>query len=189
MNRQVIILTVGYPGSGKSTLVSSIRKEFPSLNIVNGDSLRDLLRKEMPYFNSLEFSEMTPEVERANAIAKEYKKMVIQELARSEQSVFVEGNHLEKKAREKWLAYAREINPDITNVILYFEISEEELIKRYQERDNSDPKAVWVKEFHKWRKNQLEIPSADDADKLIVFNQNNQEQVIGQLKEFLGGSN
>ena len=98
---QAMIITVGYPGSGKSTLVAQIRKEFPSLNIVDGDRLRDLLRQEIPYFNSLEFSEMTPQVEGANAIAKEYKRLVIQELVRNNQAVFVEGNHLDKKARDK----------------------------------------------------------------------------------------
>jgi len=185
MHKQTLILTVGYPASGKSTLVAKIRQEFPLLNIVNGDPLRDLLRKEMPYFNSLEFSEMTPEVIRANTISKEYKKLVIQELVRSGQLVFVEGNHLEKKARDKWLNYAKEIKPDIKTAIIYFKINDEELLERYKQREVSDPNAAWVSEFSKWRKNQMEEPTSDEATELIVFNQTNQEEVLNKLKEFI----
>lgn len=185
MKKQVIVLTVGYPASGKSTLIKQLREKFQELNVVNGDSLRDLLRKEMKYFNNLEFSELTPEVKRANAIVKEYKKLIIGELTLSGQSILVEGNHLEKSARNKWLSIAKEINKNILTIILYFKISESEVIKRYQDRGKNDPESKWVAEFEKWRKDQLEEPSADEADKIIIFNQNNQEDTIKELSLIL----
>lgn len=184
MNKQVLILTVGYPGSGKSTLVGLIRKEFPKLNVVNGDPFRELLRKEINYFSTLEFSEMTPEVERANAIAKEYKRLVFEELAGNGQSVLIEGNHLEKNRRDKWFSKAKELNPNIVTVLLYFDINDNDLLERYKTRDTNSG-SFGVQEFHKWRKDQMEQPSANEADKLIVFNQSNQKQVIDELKSLL----
>jgi len=185
MNKQILVITVGYPGSGKSTLVAQIRKEFPSLNIVDGDRLRDLLRQEIPYFNSLEFSEMTPQVEGANAIAKEYKRLVIQELIRNNQTVFVEGNHLDKKARDKWFDTARQINPNIKTAILYLRISDEELLRRYEEREIEDKNSQWVSEFSRWRKAQLQEPTVEEADKIIIFDQSNQDSVISELRRIL----
>lgn len=185
MKKQILIITVGYPGSGKSTLIREIRTQFPFLNIVNGDPLRDLLRKEMPYFNSLEFSEMSPEVKRANSIAKEYKRLVLEELVRSKQPVLLEGNHLERAARDKWVEGATAVNPELFTVILYFKISDEELLARYKERELADPNAVWTSEFKKWRKEQLEEPAPEEARELIIFNQNNKEEVFTKLKNLL----
>jgi len=187
MEKQILIITVGYPGSGKSTLVAQLKKEFPSFNIVNGDPFRDLMRKEMPYFNTLEFSEMTPSVERANAIAKEYKRMVLDELIRSGQSALMEGNHLERGKRDKWFSGPREINPNILTVILYLKIDTEDLIERYKQRDVKNSGSVWVSEFKKWRKEQLEEPTEDEADELIIFNQNNYDEVISKIRGLLVG--
>jgi len=185
MKKQVLILTVGYPASGKSTLVSLIRKKFPELNIVNGDPFRDLLRKEIYYFNTLEFSEMTPEVKSANVIVKEYKRLVFEELVKKHQSILIEGNHLEKDRRGIWFNKAKELNPNIITILLYFEISHDNLLERYKARDALNSRSMWVQEFHKWRKNQMELPSENEVDRLMTFNQSNQEEVINELQSFL----
>lgn len=182
MHKQVLILTVGYPGSGKTTLIDVLRKEFPGLNVINGDPFRDFLRRDIPYFSDIEYSEMTSKVKQANAIAKEYKRLVFETIFANGESVLVEGNHLEKEKRNSWFTKAKALQPECVTVLLYFKIDEGELLQRYKEREMANPEAAWIQEFNSWRRDQLEEPVAGEADVMLTFDQGNEEEIIQVLK-------
>jgi predicted kinase len=180
-NKQHLIITVGYPGSGKSTLVRKIRDQFPTLNIINGDPFRDFLRDQISYFHDVEYSKMTPKVKQANSIAKEYKRLVFETLLQNGASMLIEGNHLERDLRDHWFIKAKEINPEIVTTIIYCAIQENELLMRYARREKDNPESSWISEFREWNKARLDEPTPNEADKFIIFNQHNEDEVIKLL--------
>ncbi len=185
MSNQVFILTVGYPASGKSTLIDQLRQASENLNVVNGDPFRDFLRKEITHFADAEFSKQEPKTVQANKITKEYKRLMFESLIESGQSILFEGNHLQVSKRERWLKRAKEINPEIKTVILYFNIEEGELLKRYEEREEENTDSSWVEEFHEWRKDQLDVPSELECDQLMIYKLDETQEIIKELTRLL----
>ena len=50
---QCLILVVRHNASGKSTLANKICEDFPALNHVNGDDMRNFLKLHITYFNAV----------------------------------------------------------------------------------------------------------------------------------------
>lgn len=176
---QLFIATVGHNGSGKTTVAQRLAEDL-SLNRVNGDDLRTFLFERMPYFADVDLSYPSSKYDELNPLIMDYRFRLSKILLQAGQHVLYDGSGSTRAFRDKYLAtYKREF-PAITTVIIYTDIGEPELLERLDQRGDR-----WLDMYHDWKKAAFEAPTADEADVLLRYNQQNYDEIKQSLVDLL----
>ena len=182
-NNQLFVLLVGHNASGKTTLARQLAEDL-NLQLVEGDPFRMFLAAEIPYFKDLDISIPNPKARIASQLTHDYRHMLARKLLKADQAVLYGGGNLKRDVRAH--IFEKICNGIATRrVILYCKIDEGTLLGRFAERERNDSKSRWTEHYFRYRKPQLEEPAADECDELIVYDQQNYEEVRDRLKRLL----
>ncbi|MDB5182654.1 MAG: hypothetical protein JWO47_438 [Candidatus Saccharibacteria bacterium] len=176
----LFIVLVGFNASGKTTLAKKLEADL-GLNIVSGDPLRLLIKQEILYFHDFDISIPTQKGIPTREVIHQYRKGMSKVLLSAKQSVIYDSNALKKADR---LAIFQDVTNGIdgvTKVIIHVDLPEQELIKRLQAR----PEENWVEHYELYKKPTYEQPTPDECDKLLVYNQDNYDEIRLALKGLL----
>jgi adenylate kinase family enzyme len=181
----------GPNASGKTTLAQAIINKFPNLNYVNGDHLRKMITADVAYFKNVDYSVRSPEENIANHFAKMYINGMTDELGRAGQSILVDAVSLRSDTRKFRFDQVRAHNPNIVKIIIGMNIPEEELIKNLSERDRQGTvnhpltSSNWLKVYNEYGKQTYQLPTPQEADHVLIFNQENQEEILQDLEKII----
>ena len=170
MKKPVLILTVGLPGSGKTTFSRQFAAKHGFVHL-NSDRIR-LGIFDNPVYDELEHS-----------IVYHALDEILADLLKEGKSVIYDANLNRRIHRDEKYAIAKKTDADVITV--YFKVPEELALRRLGEREHEIPK-------HKWRmspeavyhhiKRGLEEPGSDEPvvnfDSGVTFEE--QDETISQ---------
>jgi adenylate kinase family enzyme len=168
----LFVVLVGHNGSGKTTLAKKLEEDL-GINVVSGDPLRLLMKREIKYFNDFDISIPTDKGRGTNLIINTYRHQLSRLLLENNQAVIYDSNALKKSDRAEIIHKVTAGIDSVTTVIIRIYIPEEELLERLQNR--SEPN--WLEHYMKHKKPTFEMPTADEADHLLVYDQKNYEEI------------
>ena len=180
--KQTLIITVGYPGSGKSPLSKEIANKF-KISRINGDDIRVFLKDNISYFNDIKVNEYeTPKAKSFYKLSQSIRKQLLENLFENNQSVIIDGGNHQIIKRENWIKFTRENYPDTRIVIIYVKIDEKTLLERLDKRDKKEG-AKWRENYEKRWSKTFEEPTLDEADYLLVYDQDNKDEILEEVRE------
>ena len=140
-----VVVTFGISGSGKSTW---IRENLPEHTVISLDNIRQKFAKSRG-----DQSQNSKVVQ----IAKEELKTLL----RSSSKIVWDATNLRRDFRQQVISISRKYGALVTLVI--FQCSEAAYFKRNQERENSIPENVLIKQLQ-----NMEFPEFDEGDRILV---------------------
>ncbi len=187
-------MLVGFSQSGKSTLSEKIQEKFPNKFIrIDPDSIHDFLNKTYPIFQDDNTIQGKSFALRQNA-TETIKSALCDVLLKEGHSIILDSCNLARAERKELLAKTKEINKDISVVILYVQIPEAELYKRLRDADRRNikggEKPTWVDLYEKIQKDKLDVPQKTEGDYFLIYSGENLRAIldnivrIGQTKKF-----
>ena len=114
-----IFVTIGIPGSGKSTYLKNISDKNKC--IISRDAIRFAMLQEREDYFAHE-----------DAVIAEFHKQIKQALKTQKENIYVDATHLTPKARKYIIDLAKKYNCEI--IALYFDVSLEVALKRNKRR-------------------------------------------------------
>lgn len=185
MKEQYLILIVGHIGSGKTTISKEIVKNFV-INRVSNDDIRESLVLKIPFFSDAHGCSYRSEKAGAmNAVAHAHNKELVKQLLLSGESVLIDGGGITRKRRAEGISLKTFAVKNIKTIVLVLNIPENELLERLAERDKINKNYKWVDFYKKVRKQQFERVTDDEADYVLRFDHNDNDEIIAKLKDVL----
>ena len=172
---QLFIALVGHNASGKTSVAKRLEQDL-EINRVNADDFRQFVSEHIRYFKDLDISIKNPRYELLTEITHNYRLDMSWLLLRAQQSVIYDGSGATKAWRSRYLDYVTQHHPDVHRVIIYVDISEEQLLQRLRDRAQH-----WEAQYWGSKKELFERPTPDEADTLLVYNQDNYDEILAEL--------
>lgn len=177
----LFVLLTGHNAAGKTTLAKRLEADL-GFNVVSGDPLRYLMKKNISYFHDFDISITTEKGRGTAAIIHNYCKQVSQLLLSRNQPVIYDAGAIRKSYRKTILTEVTEGIDRPVVVILYVTLTEDELLGRLQAR----PEPHWVEHYKKNKKAFLEPPTADETDHVLMYDQVNYAEIRSELRALMG---
>jgi predicted kinase len=177
--KQVFINVVGYPASGKSTLIRKLSSKL-TLNVIDGTPIRKLLNTEVSYYQSNQVGHSGPVNESFARVVNSWRVSLLDELLSQGQSVIVEGG-INPKHRAIYGNLVKSKYPKVKIIFIHVQIDEAELLKRLKARGGD-----WVGLYKNYYRKVVKPPQSSEYDKLIIFDQSNNNEVTGKVEKFIG---
>lgn len=184
--KQIFIMLVGFSRSGKSTLVKKILKTFPNRFVrINSDTIHAFLNKTYPIFQD-DNTIQGKSYELRQEATKVIYNALLDVLLKNGHSVILDSCNLSREKRGKIITNVKKINKGIKIVIIYNEISEDQLYKNLRKADQQlvqkGAKPTWVDLYKKIQKPKFEKPQKIEADHLFVYTRKDAKDIFNQLK-------
>lgn len=170
---QVLVNLVGYPGSGKRTIMAELAKAY-GLNIVDGDRIRALLNDMVSYYKDPE-EQGTPINDSFRSVVDGWRVTLVRELLMQGQSVIVRGG-IDAESRKKYRDVVRAEFANVPIVMIHCQVDETKLLERLKARG-----ADWVERYHDYFSQAVQPPQDGEYDELIVYTQDNSSEVVQRL--------
>jgi len=148
-----LVITVGAPGSGKSTWVEEYKLTHPYMIFLSSDFLRGFFGKDEndQSVSAQVFRHMESEVDRLLSEGKD---------------VCIDATNMHRKARKVWIEYARKHGAMLTAYV--FIVDRNTLIERNQKRGETGGRNVPVDVIDRMLTNYVE-PTKEDGFQQIHF--------------------
>jgi len=174
---------VGYNGTGKTTLAKRL-EEYLGFNRINGDAFRLFVINEIAYFKDLDLSHQNDRHEYLSPLVVQYRTELSLSLLRAGENVIMEGSGLLKSYRELYLHKIKQQDPKTKTVLIVCKIAEDKLADRLRLRDASTQDESW-QIMHKAKENIFEMPTEDEADAILIYSQDNYDDIKSKLKDVM----
>ncbi|MBO8171813.1 MAG: ATP-binding protein [Bacillaceae bacterium] len=161
----MLIMNVGLPGSGKSTLISRLGLPASGVEVVNPDRLRSEIFG-VTFDKKLEKEIWT------------ITRAIVRGHFRLGRSVFLDATSLTRKRREVWIKMAHQFNQKVYAV--YFDMSVDQVLKQNQQRPHP-----WIvpEEVIREMDQVLEPPDIEEGfASVMVVKDLNQTWVIERIR-------
>lgn len=178
MKRPVFIILVGHNGSGKTTLAKQLEKDI-GINVVSGDPLRLLLKKEILFFNDFDVSTLTNKGNITHEIISNYRETTCIALLNSNQNVIHDANSFEVSYRKNLIEKIRDKVPEVTTIIIYLKLDEKTILERLANR----PEKNWHNHYFEHKKDKLQEPNPNEAEQLFIYDQSNYQDILDKLRK------
>ena len=122
-----IIITVGAPGSGKSTWIEKYKHAHPYVTVLSSDALRAVFGKDE--------NDQT-----VSAKVFQYMESEADRLVNSGNTVLIDATNMHRKARKPWVDLAKKYRVIIEAYV--FVVNRDELIDRNQKRGDAGGRNV-----------------------------------------------
>jgi predicted kinase len=179
-----LITLVGHNGSGKTTLSKKLSKSL-NLNRVNGDDFRRFVIENIPYFKGHIMSMPTDLSRQLHPLVIEYRMHLAEILLKAGQSVLFDGSGATKETRAVLRKHFSDNLPNLKQIIIYCNPSEEELLRRLRERDQNKADNNWERQYKEIKSAAFEPPTPKECDELLIYTQDNFQGIENTLKNFL----
>lgn len=176
---QVFINIVGHNSSGKTTLAKRLEK-YLGLSRISGDDFRQFVHDHVAYFHDIDMSYPNKRYSEINPLVIQYRFKLCEILLRGGQSVIFDGSGTTKEYRARYLERIKAAYPQVTRVLIWTNVSEQELLIRLKQRGDS-----WLKQYHNLKKHSFQPPSDNESEVLLRYNQNNYEDTCSHLQKLL----
>jgi predicted kinase len=177
---QLFIALVGHNASGKTYIARKLEADH-GLNRVNADDFRLFVSEHIRYFHNLDISIKNARFEQLKNLSLTYRYEMSWLLLDAGQNVIYDGSGATKVWRAEYLNYVKEHYPNVTTVLIYADIAENELLHRLEQRGKN-----WQVQYHTNKKELFQPPTPDEADILLTYNQRNYDEIHSQLKRLTG---
>jgi dephospho-CoA kinase len=177
--RQAFIALVGHNASGKSFVAQKLEEDL-GLNRVNADDFRAFVSEHIRYFKNLDISIKNERFEQLKELSLNYRFDMSWLLLGAGQSVIYDGSGATRTWRSKYLDHVKQYYPAAVRIIIYTDIPESELLKRLRERG-----ANWIAQYETSKKALFEPPTASEAQRILVYNQHNYDEILSHIKKLL----
>lgn len=181
--RQLFISLCGHNAAGKTTIAKQLEKDL-GISRVNADDFRLFVASTVKYFNDLDISIKNSRFEELANLSNRYRLDMTKLLLELGQSVIYEGGSTLRSWRKTYLSTAKNVAPSAVRILIYVDIEEAELLKRLDKRGLS-----WTKQYHTSKRSMFEIPTPDEADLLLTYNQANYKELLQQIQNQLNIDN
>ena len=180
-----VIHLVWHNASGKTTVAKILTKEFPKLNHLRWDDVREFLIDKVSFFHWVQLSHPSPKMREINKLMRTFRDNVFQVLLKHKQSIILDGSGFYKEnrqdRREKFLKWDK----NIIYTIIYCKISEYELLPRLKTREKNEQGTKRIEHYKNKRKAKHQEPTPDEADNFIIYTQDNIEEVCRQVSNII----
>lgn len=181
-NKQFLILTYWHIGSWKTTLAKIIEKEF-NINRINNDYIRDYMKNNILCYKNTDISSRTTTTTEMNQSVRKIRDIIIKDLISLGQSIIIDAWNIKKSIRNRIINFKVHATKNIETIIIKFNIKEEELLARLEQRDVTSKRKTKRTEFYiTKKKTEIEKLQLNESDHIIEFNQNNLEETLENLK-------
>lgn len=148
-----IIITVGAPGSGKSTWIEKFKSSHPYINVLSSDKLRGILGK-------------SEDDQSVSADVFRYIEKEAENTIKDGNDVLIDATNMHLKARKPWVEIAKKYNAKL--IAYVFLVDRETLIKRNEKRGQSGGRNVPVDVIDKMLNNYV-APSKNEGFDEVNF--------------------
>lgn len=148
-----VVITVGAPGSGKSTWVEKYKNTHPYINFLSSDALRAVFGKDE--------NDQT-----VSARVFEYMEHEVDRLLKKGEDVCIDATNMHRRARKVWIDLAKKHGATVTAYV--FVVDRDTLIKRNQKRGEMGGRNVPVEVIDRMLTNYVE-PSKEEGIDQIHF--------------------
>lgn len=181
---QLFINIVGHNSSGKTTIAKKLQEDF-GFSRVNGDDFRLFIYENVKFFAGEKLGKKSPKNDALNKFIINYRIELSEIVLKGGGNVVFDGSGATQQWRSFYMDRILQNFPDVKRVIIYTEIKEDELLKRLAARDSTDTDQIWVKHYHELKKDLFEAPNSNEADALLIYNQENYEEIKSDLAGLL----
>lgn len=187
---KIFIATVGFTHSGKTIIVSELKKRIPYLVSVNSNQIHfviDSKFQELADDNSIQGKGYWLR----NVITEEIREYLIGKLC--EQGWWVASDSANLKKTQRYKRYQIPRNLGYKTVLLWVNLPEKEIEKRVMQADKDESRAgkvpVWFDLYEKVQKPAFEKPDPEEADIFITAEEEGYvvDLIINNLKKLKGG--
>lgn len=175
--KQLFVNVVGYPGSGKSTVIRKLTETFPELNVIDGSPIRKLLNEMVVYYQDPSAVHSGPLNQSFRRIVDLWRVELLRELLGQGQSVIVEGG-IDPASRAKYQEILKTDLPEVLRIMIHCQLDESTLLKRLADRGQDA-----VDWYSSYAKTAIKPPELQEYDQLIVYKQDNLNEVLDELTE------
>lgn len=155
IEKQELVLMVGYPASGKTTYTKLYETEKGTETETKTETKTGTLIENNNYV-----------VLHGDVLKTESKiKKNMKELLKLGKSIVIDATNPSKKKRKSFIDYSKNINPDIKTRIIHFTGDISECMERNNKREITVPSIA----FYMYRKN-YEEPTSDEVDIIDTYN-------------------
>ena len=148
-----IIITVGAPGSGKSTWIEKYKRAHPYVTVLSSDALRAVFGKDE--------NDQT-----VSAKVFQYMESEADRLVNSGNTVLIDATNMHRKARKPWVELAKKYRVIIEAYV--FVVNRDELIDRNQKRGDAGGRNVPTHVIDRMLNNYV-APSHEDGFDRVHF--------------------
>ena len=148
-----IIITVGAPGSGKSTWIEKYKHAHPYVTVLSSDALRAVFGKDE--------NDQT-----VSAKVFQYMESEADRLVNSGNTVLIDATNMHRKARKPWVDLAKKYRVIIEAYV--FVVNRDELIDRNQKRGDAGGRNVPTHVIDRMLNNYV-APSHEDGFDRVHF--------------------
>jgi predicted kinase len=176
---QLFINVVGHNSSGKTTISKKLEKDFGFCR-VSGDDFREFVHDHITYFQDTDLSYPNKRYNELNPLVLQYRFDMSWILLRAGQHVLFDGSGATREYRERYLAKAKDTFPGVTRVIIWADLSEEELLERLKDRGKA-----WLEQYTDLKKQAFQSPEKDEAEVVLRYDQHNYDAIKDSLSKLL----
>ena len=148
-----LVITVGAPGSGKSTWVENYKLTHPYMTFLSSDFLRGFFGKD-------------ENDQSVSAIVFEHMENEVDRLLSENKDVCIDATNMHRKARKVWINLAKK--HDAMIIAYVFVVNRDTLIERNQKRGAAGGRNVPVDVIDRMLTNYVE-PSKEEGSDQIHF--------------------
>ena len=187
---KVFIATVGFTHSGKTIIVSELKKRIPYLVSVNSNQIHKIIDSKF-----LELSDDNSIRGKGywlrNIITDEIREFLIERLCEEGWWVASDSANLKKSQRDERFQAPRKLG--YKTVLLWVNLPEEEIVERVMLADKEESEygkvPVWFDLYEKVQKPAFEKPTPEEADIFITAEEEGYvvDMIINHLKKIEGG--
>lgn len=183
--KQVFIMIVGFSRSGKTTLANKIIARFPSLTKIDADLIHDFLNSTYPVFKDDNTVDGTAYKMRRKT-TKKIQGALASSLLEAGHSVLLDSCNVKKDIRDKIFSIVKELNRDITTIIVRHKIDEKTLYKNIRKADQEKGGTIWKDLYEKVQKPEFNEPTKNEADRLLIH-EDNTDEIIAKIENLING--
>lgn len=185
---QVFIMMNGFSQSGKTFLAKKIAKLSPSLVKIDTSSVHDFLNHNFSVFSD-DQTIQGKKYDLRQKTTKAIQNTLLETLVTEGFSVILDTCNLKQEKRKKVLDQVKELNKEIKTLIIQINIPEKQLLEQLKKADQEKIKQglepAWIELYQDKQKKLFEAPQQSEADELLIYNGNNQSEILDKIKSFI----